>query len=150
MTPIPWPYLLQRETLRNDRPTSAERAVPMMGSTSSGAAATTGLIFDALWRALREILGSAATAMLVRRSQKRAVTQHPDLQALRILHTNYEYRYELPPSWTAGQAGLESLRALARELQPLLIELTGSVVTRRLAAVPELTNNGISFKEEPG
>jgi len=95
-----------------------------------------------------DVLGGPATATLLRRSIKRAAAQHTDLNALVIKREGFEYVYEVPPQWVEGRAGaVASLRDLAHELTPLLVELTGQVVVRRLAADAELKRCRILFLE---
>jgi hypothetical protein len=74
----------------------------------------------------------------------------PGLHGVSIGQEDLTYRYELPSSWLQGsdQQALESLRTLAQELRPLLIEMTGPVVVRRLAQVTALHAAGITLLEE--
>jgi hypothetical protein len=97
------------------------------------------VLFELIWVALVDLLGSAATATLIRRSLKRAAERVPGLDGISISRERFEYRYVLPPGWKDNAAGgLDGLREVARELQPLLLELTGSVVLHRLRGIPEL------------
>lgn len=93
-----------------------------------------------MWAALVDLLGSAATATLLRRSLKRAVARAPELADLTISRDGLEYCYALPSTWRekARGAGIMGLRELTRELRPLLVELTGPVVIHRLRGIPEL------------
>lgn len=96
-------------------------------------------LFALLWIGLADILGTAAAATLLRRAAQGALPQAPELATLRITRQNLDYRYTLPSSW-AGPVSDPSgaLKALARELRSLLVDLTGSVVIQRLAQLPEL------------
>ena len=96
--------------------------------------------FDALWETLVDVLGPAATATLLRRALKRATSGAPDLGSLVISREQFAYRYTLPPAWldAAARAPIDPLCVLIGELRPLLVELTGNVVWRRLAGIPEL------------
>jgi hypothetical protein len=108
--------------------------------------------FALLWDALHDVMGSAATAALLRRAAKHAVSKAPELGAFEVQRVRFEYRYVVPPSWTSGEAEgpRASLQALVHELKPLLVELTGSVVLRRLHAIPELQSSGhFSTEVEP-
>ncbi len=60
------------------------------------------------------------------------------------------YRYRLPESWLVDGdvSALETLRGAGRELVPLLRGLTGPVVVRRLARVPELLEARVLPAEE--
>ena len=105
-------------------------------------------LFQLLWETLNDIMGSAATATLVRRAVKHASTRSSGCDGLCVIRERYEYRYALPESWsTAPDDGLASLRLLATELRPLLFELTGRVVLRRLHEVPQLDRCGLFNSE---
>jgi hypothetical protein len=102
------------------------------------------VLFGVLWDTLNDIMGSAATATLVRRAAKHASIRSPGLDGLAITRERFDYRYAVPDSWQTGSDdGLASLRRLMLELQPLLIELTGRVVLHRLDSVPELKRCGL-------
>jgi hypothetical protein len=95
---------------------------------------TTAQLFALLWSALADTLGTAATAVLVRRSARGAA-----LEQVAVRQEQLEYTYTLPPSWSdPAPAGLEDLRELCRGLRPLLVELTGTVVLRHLESVAPL------------
>jgi hypothetical protein len=99
----------------------------------------TAALFDRLWETLCDSLGSAATVALLRRSRKRAAAQHPELAAAVVERVGGACRYRLPESWAHATAEpAPALRAWIHELLPFLVELTGPVVVRRLAALPEL------------
>ena len=100
---------------------------------------TTAQLFAFLWSALADTLGTAATAVLVRRSARGAA-----LDQLAVRREELEYAYTLPPTWSdPAPAGLEDLRELCRALRPLLVELTGIVVLRRLEDVAPLRASGL-------
>lgn len=112
-----------------------------MSSTES----TPADLFQLLWDSLTDVLGSAATATLLRRSLKRAA-----LQGVEITRDHFEYRYVLPPTWSeGGEEAVGALRALGTELKPLLEELTGPVVLRRLESIPAIARCGL-FRSEAG
>lgn len=95
--------------------------------------------FVALWDALTDVMGAAATATLMRRAMKRAHARSSEPDPLVVTRERFEYRYVLPGSWkTESAESMSALRQLARELGPLLTELTGAVVLHRLRAVPEI------------
>ena len=107
-----------------------------------------GALFATIWEAMADVLGTAATAALLRRSIKRSKAQAPELDGVVIRREGFEYSFELPEYWTGGtEEQLLALRSLARELSPLLIELTGPVVVRRLNALSQLQRCGIHFQE---
>lgn len=112
---------------------SKDRSAPAGGSVS---AAT---LFEVLWGALTDLLGTAATTALLRRSIKRCRDSGVALTGLEVRRNGLEYVYQLPAEWSASnQQPLEDLCALVTQLRPLLVELTGGVVLRRLQRVPEL------------
>lgn len=105
-------------------------------------------LFDLLWETMVDVLGSAATATLMRRSAKRAATRRSDLEGLIVSRTGFNYSYQVPDAWRdCRPEPVASVRELARELSPLLIELTGSVIIRRLSAIPDLRRCDVLFQE---
>jgi hypothetical protein len=96
------------------------------------------VLFGILWAELVDMVGTAATAVLLRRAQRRALLRSRDLQELTIGRFDEEFRYEVPSSFNLAAGPPPALRHLADELRPLLEELTGEVALRRLRAVPEL------------
>jgi hypothetical protein len=114
-----------------------EQPQPHEASEAHGCAPTE--LFELIWAALVDLLGSAAAATLLRRSLKRAAERVPGLNGISISRDRFEYRYVLPAGWKDNPSGaLEDLREIARELQPLLLELTGWVVMHRLRGIPAL------------
>lgn len=96
-------------------------------------------LFALTWATVADLLGTAATATLVRRSLKAASSRVPELARVQISKERLEYRFTLPPAWDEPRPeNVEALRELMTELQLLLRELTGPVVVQRLRAVPEL------------
>lgn len=107
------------------------------------------VLFALIWDGLVDVLGSAATAAMLRRAAKRAATKQSSLQALSVCREGFEYSYALPEVWAEDEdQALADLRALANELSPLLIELTGPVVVRRLNGIRELECSAIIFGTE--
>jgi hypothetical protein len=105
-------------------------------------------LFALLWDTLNDMMGSAATATLVRRALKHVSTRSPGGDSIVIIRERFEYRYVMPDSWKGATSnGLMSLRGLTHELQPLLVELTGPVVLNRLRSVPELSRCGLFHSE---
>jgi hypothetical protein len=89
------------------------------------------------WHAVAESLGTTATAALMRRAAKRASGLVPALHGFRVEGAGYSYRYDVPASWrTPDAAASGDVRALLGELCALLSDLTGEVVTSRLASTP--------------
>jgi hypothetical protein len=101
-------------------------------------------LFALLWHALADVLGTAAAATLLRRAAQRAMLAFPELSGLDITRAPLEYHYKVPAAWQqASQAPPRALFELVRELWPLLVELTGSVVVSRLIRMAELSERGL-------
>ena len=124
------------------------RIAPPSGAIA-GAELSVAALFTLIWESLADVLGTAATATLLRRAAKRATPRCAELTELAIDREKLEYRYTLPPAWAnaAGRAPV-ALRELVAELRPLLVELTGPVVFRRLERIPELRKRGIISAQE--
>ena len=114
-------------------------------------------LFGLLWDALADLLGTAATATHLRRALRRAASSNKELAKVAIARENLEYRYTLPTTWNDWTKPLSSerphdtqaaLRDLVAELLPLLEELTGPIVVRHLAQIPELRERGILPPQE--
>jgi hypothetical protein len=115
----------------------------------SSSALSSADLFGILWRGLADILGTAAAATLLRRAAQRALPRWPELSAFCITREHLEYAYTLPSNWKKPiPAPPGALSAVARELWPLLVDLTGAVVVQRLAQLPELQASGILPSEE--
>lgn len=86
-------------------------------------------IYDLLYETLSEVVGRTATEALLRRALQRASSQDPDLDAL----ARKSGEEGAPVQWWSdGRRGMTYLRAVMRELWPLLIDITGPVVVARL------------------
>jgi hypothetical protein len=108
-------------------------------------------LFTMLWDALADLLGTAAAATLLRRAARRAEPRNPELGELAIVREKLEYRYTVPPTWKDRTGGTQrALHHLVDELLPLLVELTGPVVVRHLAQIPELRERGLVPPQEEG
>lgn len=109
------------------------------GSPLEGDLLTSAELFTIVWDSLADVLGTAAVAALVRRAAGRAAHQHRELGELQIVRDELEYRYLVPASWSeSAEAGPPALQALLAEVRRLLLELTGTVLHRRLEELPEL------------
>jgi hypothetical protein len=114
------------------------------GTDLAGAA-----LFAMVWNALAEVLGTAAVAAIVRRAAGRGAAESPELLELVIFREDFEYRYTLPHTWSQkAQHGPLALRVLVAEIGRLLVELTGTVVIRRLEEIPELRARGLVWRPE--
>lgn len=109
---------------------------------------TAARLFDLLWQNLADVLGAAATATLVRRGAKRAVRRGAWREGVTVTRDGFTYRYVLPASWSErSHEPLLALRDLVQELLPMLAELTGPVVVRRLEGVAEFRRCGLFSPE---
>jgi hypothetical protein len=105
---------------------------------------TAAALFDALWNTLAEVIGPTAAATLLQRSLKRAVLLRPEVADVVIRRDGFAYTYTVPTFWSEERDdAVAGLRHVVRELWPLLTELTGSVVVRRLREVAMLTECGV-------
>jgi hypothetical protein len=109
--------------------------------------------FTVLWNAIADTMGTATTATLFRRALKRAAGKYPGalaLASLTITREGTDYRYQVPSEWSDEAVARDAVCALFSELRPLLIELTGLVVLRRVLALPELRHcDGRGIQEAP-
>lgn len=109
---------------------------------------TAAQLFELVWETIADVIGTAATATLMRRSAKRLGDRRADLGGFVITRQGFDYRYSLPDGWQRPEGeAVAALRELARELSPLLVELTGRVLVRRLDAVRDLERCDIRFEE---
>ena len=105
-------------------------------------------LFAMVWDAVADMLGTAGAAAVVRRAAQRASAERPELVGLVVVRQNLEYQYTLPIAWEHNtEREPAALRALVRELGRLLMELTGTVVVRRLEQIPELRAHGLVCRE---
>jgi hypothetical protein len=103
-------------------------------------------LFALLWGALSDCLGTAATAIIMRRGRKALLSAWPQIGELSIEREGLEYSYRTPDGWNfRSDESLELLRALTMELGPILLELTGMVMIRRLSKQIEFRENTIAF-----
>src|SRR3954451_9806746 len=101
-------------------------------------------LFTLLWDALADLLGTAATATLLKRAARRAADRSPQLAGLVIQRQGLTHGYACPDSWSnASRDGHRALQDLIAELRPLLVEMTGQVVIRHLEQVAELRERGL-------
>jgi hypothetical protein len=87
---------------------------------------------------LVDLLGTAATAAILKRAARRAEVRAPELCTLLFQRVDREFSYTLPAVFDRTEGPPAALRALLDELQPLLRELTGSIALRKLEQVPQL------------
>ena len=148
--PAPIARFRQEASPRGPVEAGTEGAPSNPGAAGVRSQASTADLFALLWKGLADILGTAAAATLLRRAIQRATPRAPELSALSITRESLEYRYTLPSNWTSPVSDPSgALSELAAELWPLLVDLTGSVVTQRLAQIPELRALAIRAGGEP-
>ena len=107
-------------------------------------------LFDLLWESLADVLGTAATATLLRRAIKQAASQTSWSEPVVVIRNGLDYEYRLPETWKqpGNEEAFGALRVVAAELRVLLVELTGPVVIRRLARLAPFRERGIDFSDE--
>jgi hypothetical protein len=106
------------------------RSVPSPTKTAPTESAA---LFTLLWDTLAALLGTSATAALLRRAARGAEGRCPELATLSIVREDLDYRYTVPAA-----IGATGLRELVKELRPLLFEMTGGVVIGHLEQAPGL------------
>lgn len=112
---------------------------PKIVQRCEGAAKLSGaVLFEILWAELVDLIGTAGTAVLMRRALRRALLRSAELQELTIVRVDEEFGYAVPPSFNLVMGPPPALYHLADELRPLLGELTGEVALQQLERVPEL------------
>lgn len=106
-------------------------------------------LFDLLWESLADVLGTAATATLVRRALKQVASQTSSEPVI-VTRNGLEYEYRVPEAWKqpGNEEAIGALRAVAAELRVLLVELTGTVVVARLGRLAAFRKSGIDFSDE--
>jgi len=107
-------------------------------------------LFDLLWESLADILGTAATATLLRRALKHAASQTPCSEPVSVVRKGLDYEYHLPETWKQpdNEEAFGAIRLVAAELRVLLVELTGPVVVGRLGRLVAFRKLGIDFSDE--
>ena len=107
-------------------------------------------LFDLLWESLADVLGTAATATLVRRALTQVAPRTFGGEPIIVTRNGLNYEYRLPEAWkqTGNEDAVGVLRIVAAELRVLLVELTGPVVVRRLARLAPFRAHGIDFNDE--
>jgi len=126
--------------------THEEHESPTDARTANATAAER---FALLWDALTDVLGTAATATLLRRAVRGAGRRAP-LDGVVIERRKLSYGYTVPLCWQETHDGepLAALGAIVDELRPLLLELTGALVIRRLERLGALPPHSTSSFDE--
>lgn len=119
------------------------------GRIAAGAEIPACDLFGLLWEALADLLGTAATATLLRRAARRGAARNADLAKLAIERQGLAWIYTCPPAWSGvSPDDLGGLRTLIGELRPILVEMTGMVVVRHLEQIGELRERGLLAPRE--
>ena len=120
----------------------------MSGNEQDGASAAE--LFGLLWETVADVLGTAATATLLRRSIKQVAARTAWSEPVIVGRNGLDYTYRLPETWKepANDEAIDMFRTVAAELRVLLIELTGPVVVTRLGQLAPLRKWGIDFSNE--
>jgi len=120
-------------------PDSGPSSIDDAGAEMRGAA-----LFKLIWDSVADVLGTTAAATLLRRAAQRAVPRSPELGEFAILRTDAGYTYTLPRALIGKLEHTPvALRELVSELRPLLAEMTGQIVVRRMEQIPGLRERGI-------
>jgi len=116
----------------------------------TGGDPTAATLFGLLCETMTEVLGTTATAVLVRRAAQRAAAHWPVLRQLVIRQDGLAYQFQVPETWQEGSnpEAFAALRALGQEVCQLLHAMTGPVVIRRLARLMPLRQYGIIPEQE--
>jgi hypothetical protein len=105
-------------------------------------------LFAIVLETMVDVIGTAATATLVRRSARRIAQRNQQIECVSVDRDGIDFKYTVPDHWRSeGDDALTALRELALELSPLLVELTGPVLIRRLVASSDLARCHIWFRE---
>src|SRR5260221_10055887 len=97
---------------RMDRGASSLNGGPSRAHAS--AELSSAALFALLWDGLADLLGTAASATLLRRAAQRAAPRDPELAELEIVRENLEYRYTLPSAWSDPAEGTQRALRAAR------------------------------------
>jgi hypothetical protein len=108
------------------------------GKGDAAAGLSGAVLFAILWEELADLLGSAATAALLRRAARRAAQRSQELAQLSIARVDEQFGFVVPESFAVTRGPCPALRELLDELRPLLEEATGPIALQRLAEVPAL------------
>jgi len=107
-------------------------------------------LFDLLWESLADVLGTAATAIILRRAIQQAALRTACSEQVIVARNGLEYEYRVPETWKqpGNDEAVDALRAVAAALRVLLVELTGPVVVSRLGRLGSFRKWGIEFGDE--
>ena len=120
-----------------------------MNESHNGATSAAEL-FDLLWVTLVDVLGTAATAIILRRAIREASLRAASVDQVSVVRNGLEYEYRVPETWKqpGNDQAVDGLRVVAAALSQLLVELTGPVVVNRLSGLTIFRKWGIQFSDE--
>jgi hypothetical protein len=131
---------------RTETPTGGEVVAIRAEVAPTREVPTAAELFDLLWGTLADVVGSATTATLLRRSKNALARRNHGVDELQISREGLEYRYRIPGAWKQHtDETLAVMRSLAAELTPILMELTGDVILRRLDGIAAFRAGGVLF-----
>ena len=94
------------------------------------------LVFSVLWNELRETIGTAPTATLLRRAIIISNEACPLLEEITIDKDGREYRYDIPTDVDLDPETCTNIGQFVDNVLALLHKLTGKVLVRQLMANP--------------
>jgi hypothetical protein len=117
---------------------------------SDNGATSAAEMFDLLWATLVDVLGTAATAIILRRAIREASLRSASTDQVSVVRNGLEYEYRVPEMWkvAGNDKAVDALRLVAAALRVLLVELTGPVVVNRLSSLTMFRKWGIEFSDE--
>jgi len=104
-------------------------------------------LFAKVWEAMEDMLGPGATATVLRRAVQLAEKGTPGVRGPMILREGLTYSFQAPAAWKEDDCRTcRDLHLILEQLGPLLKELTGRIVLRRLEQLDALQANGIRIE----
>lgn len=94
------------------------------------------LVFSVMWNELRETIGTAPTATLLRRAIVLSREACPILEQISIEKDGRDYCYNIPPEVDLEPASCANIEQFVDNVLALLRALTGKVLVRQLLANP--------------
>lgn len=108
----------------------------MEGSKEQTSPPVVRLVFSVLWNELRETVGTAPTATLLRRAIIISSESCPALTKIAIDKSGREYSYVIPADIDLDPQTRENIGQFVDNVLELLHRLTGRVLVRQLLANP--------------
>jgi hypothetical protein len=106
-------------------------------------------LFDLLWDALADVLGTATAAIILRRAIQQAALATGSSERVMVFRNGKDYEYRVPGTWRrpGNDAAVDALRGVAAALRLLLIQLTGPVLVDQLGRLAPFQKWGIDFSD---